>query len=269
MLVPLALPLFVLAEGALPEAIGGKARFGPSLFSPDDLLATIGIGAVTGPITGRTGAGGGFTTFSIFVYLLGNPTAVIAGTNSPQAIFTAVYGGIFEYAVHGYVFRTLAMGMLLGSLVGVQLGALATACVSPMYIRAFYAVAILAGFVNQLSSLSESLAKLGIVDLDPSVTCRRTSSCSAGCWSSTSPTRSGTAPECCCCSTTSDWARQEAEWRRPSARGREDQAGAESDLAPRFLPRGRGNRRRAASAPARGRGTSSTSMEPARWPGLG
>ena len=63
------------------------------------------------------------------------------------------------------MFYTLAMGMLLGSLVGVQLGALTTSCVHPMYIKAFYAVAILAGFTNRLFSLPDSLTRLGVINL--------------------------------------------------------------------------------------------------------
>ncbi|KJS01394.1 MAG: membrane protein [Peptococcaceae bacterium BRH_c4a] len=127
-------------------------------------------GAVVGFMAAILGVGGGFLTFPAFVYVLGVSSFTTVGTDILQIIFTAGYGSISQYAVYGYVFYTLAMGMLIGSLVGVQLGAITTKVVPGVKIRAFYAVAILAGFINRLFSLPESLAKMEYIKMAPSTT---------------------------------------------------------------------------------------------------
>ena len=82
------------------------------------------------------------------------------GTDILQIIFTAGFASISQYAIYGYVFYTLAMGMLLGSLIGIQVGALTTKVVKGIHIRGFYAVSILAGFVNRASTLPKKLDEL-------------------------------------------------------------------------------------------------------------
>ena len=54
------------------------------------------------------------------------------------------------------------MGMLLGSLLGIQIGAMTTKVVKGITIRGFYAMAVLAGFVNRALALP---AKLGDMDV--------------------------------------------------------------------------------------------------------
>ncbi|HZK53900.1 MAG TPA: sulfite exporter TauE/SafE family protein [Desulfosporosinus sp.] len=125
-------------------------------------------GAVTGLLASILGVGGGFVTFPMFVYGLGISTATTVGTDIFQIIFTAGYGSIAQYAIYGYVFYTLAMGMLLGSLFGIQIGAITTQLVPSTHIKAFYAIAILAGFVNRLFALPQKLAKMGYISLSAS-----------------------------------------------------------------------------------------------------
>ena len=111
------------------------------------------------------GVGGGFLTFPMFVYGLGVSTFTTVGTDILQIIFTTAYSSIFQYAIYGFVFYTVAVGMLLGSLVGVQIGALVTTRVTGSQIRAFFALTILAGFVNRLCALPKKLDDLGYVSL--------------------------------------------------------------------------------------------------------
>ncbi|SHH12004.1 hypothetical protein SAMN02746098_00220 [Desulfosporosinus lacus DSM 15449] len=125
-------------------------------------------GAITGFLASILGVGGGFVTFPMFVYGLGISTATTVGTDIFQIIFTAGYGSISQYAVYGYVFYTLAMGMLLGSLLGIQIGAITTKVVPGSQIKAFYALAILAGFVNRLFALPEKLSQMGYISLSTS-----------------------------------------------------------------------------------------------------
>ena len=61
------------------------------------------------------------------------------------------------------------MGMLLGSLLGIQIGALTTKVVKGIYIRGFYAVSILAGFVNRFFSLPEKLNQMEIISISESL----------------------------------------------------------------------------------------------------
>ncbi|HBH62119.1 MAG TPA: hypothetical protein DDX85_10370, partial [Nitrospiraceae bacterium] len=80
-----------------------------------------------------------------------------------QIIFTAGLGAITQYAIYGYVFYSLAMGMLLGSLLGIQVGALTTKVVKGIHIRGFYAVSILAGFINRAATLPKKLVELEVI----------------------------------------------------------------------------------------------------------
>ena len=119
-------------------------------------------GGLVGLTAGIMGVGGGFLTFPIFIYVLGVSSMTAIGTNIFQAVFTAGYAAISQYAIYGFIFYTLAMGMLLGSLVGVQVGAIVTKVVRGITIRGFYAMAVLAGFLNRIFALP---AKLGAMDV--------------------------------------------------------------------------------------------------------
>jgi hypothetical protein len=83
-------------------------------------------GALVGLAAGIMGVGGGFLTFPIFVYVLGVSSMTTVGTDIFQIVFTAGFASITQYAIYGFIFYTLAMGMLIGSLLGIQIGALVT-----------------------------------------------------------------------------------------------------------------------------------------------
>jgi hypothetical protein len=87
------------------------------------------------------------------------------GTDIFQIVFTAGYAAISQYAIYGFIFYTLAMGMLLGSLLGIQMGAMVTKVVKGITIRGFYAMAVLAGFVNRIFALPAKLADMGVIPL--------------------------------------------------------------------------------------------------------
>jgi uncharacterized membrane protein YfcA len=122
-------------------------------------------GALVGLAAGIMGVGGGFLTFPIFVYILGVSSMTTVGTDIFQIVFTAGYAAISQYAIYGFIFYTLAMGMLLGSLLGIQMGAMVTKVVKGITIRGFYAMAVLAGFVNRIFALPAKLADMGVIPL--------------------------------------------------------------------------------------------------------
>ena len=126
-------------------------------------------GGLVGFAASIMGVGGGFLTFPIFVYMLGVSSVTTVGTDIFQIVFTAGYAAISQYAIYGFIFYTLAMGMLLGSLVGIQIGALVTKVVKGITIRGFYAMAVMAGFVNRLFALPGKLVELELISLPASV----------------------------------------------------------------------------------------------------
>jgi uncharacterized protein len=87
-----------------------------------------------------------------------------------QIIFTAGYAAISQYAIFGFIFYTLAVGMLLGSLIGIQVGAMVTKVVSGITIRGFYAMAVLAGFVNRAFALPGKLSEMEVIHLPRKLT---------------------------------------------------------------------------------------------------
>jgi len=127
----------------------------------------VASGALVGLAAGIMGVGGGFLTFPIFVYVLGVSSMTTVGTDIFQIIFTAGYAAISQYAIYGFIFYTLAMGMLLGSLVGIQIGAMVTKVVPGITIRGFYALAVLAGFVNRIFALPAKLGAMDVIPISP------------------------------------------------------------------------------------------------------
>ena len=122
-------------------------------------------GMIVGMLASIMGVGGGFVTFPMFVYIFGVSTTTTVGTDILQIIFTAGFAAIGQYAIYGYVFYTLAMGMLLGSLIGIQVGALTTKVVAGIHIRGFYAMSIIAGFINRVSTLPKKFTELEVINV--------------------------------------------------------------------------------------------------------
>lgn len=125
----------------------------------------VGSGFLVGFAAAIMGVGGGFLTFPIFVYVLGVSSMTTVGTDIFQIVFTAGYAAITQYAIYGFIFYTLAMGMLLGSLLGIQIGAMVTKVVPGIYIRGFYAMAVLAGFINRVFALPGKLGDMEFISI--------------------------------------------------------------------------------------------------------
>lgn len=126
-------------------------------------------GILVGLLAAIMGVGGGFVTFPMFVYIFGVSSMTTVGTDIFQIIFTAGFAAIGQYAIYGFVFYALAIGMLLGSLLGIQIGALTTTVVNEMHIRGFYAISILAGFFNRAATLPKRLVELEALNWPPDI----------------------------------------------------------------------------------------------------
>jgi uncharacterized membrane protein YfcA len=148
----------------IPPAIRFDEDFVPGGRKISGVVVALG-GMVVGVMAAIMGVGGGFVTFPMFVYVFGVSSMTTVGTDILQIIFTAGLAAVTQYAIYGYVFYTLAMGMLLGSLIGIQVGALTTKVVKGIHIRGFYAISILAGFINRAATLPKKLVELEVVNL--------------------------------------------------------------------------------------------------------
>lgn len=148
----------------IPPAIRFDEDFVPGGKKISGVIVAMG-GVVVGLLAAIMGVGGGFVTFPMFVYVFGVSSMTTVGTDILQIIFTAGLAAVSQYAIYGYVFYTLAMGMLLGSLIGIQVGALTTKVVKGIHIRGFYAVSIIAGFINRAATLPKKLVELEVLNM--------------------------------------------------------------------------------------------------------
>jgi uncharacterized membrane protein YfcA len=163
--------------GNLPKRLQGlrippMVRFDQSLTPGGRRISWLFLvlsGSLVGLAAGIMGVGGGFLTFPIFVYVLGVSSMTTVGTDIFQIVFTAGYAAITQYAIYGFIFYTLAIGMLLGSLIGIQVGSMVTKVVSGVTIRGFYAMAVLAGFMNRIFALPVKLADMEVLPVSKSV----------------------------------------------------------------------------------------------------
>ncbi len=80
------------------------------------------IGVFGGILVAVMGIGGGFLLVPAMIYLLGMPTALVAGTSLFQIIFTTAAVTVMQAAVNHTVDVMLALLLLLGGVVGAQLG---------------------------------------------------------------------------------------------------------------------------------------------------
>ncbi len=96
---------------------------------------------VTGFLSGFLGVGGGFIIMPALVYLIGLPTAVAVGTSLVTVLFSGAYG-CFTYAMKGRVELIAAVILLIGSAIGVQIGATAVKYIRGYGIRFLFAVMI-------------------------------------------------------------------------------------------------------------------------------
>jgi len=102
-------------------------------------LIVLGFGV--GILSGLLGIGGAFIMNPALIYLFGVPTSVAIGTSLFQTIFIAGYGGLTHF-FKGNVNFALVTFVLVGSLVGSQLGAKIHNRLRGAYIRYYFSLVI-------------------------------------------------------------------------------------------------------------------------------
>lgn len=107
-------------------------------------LAPLLLGFVSGILTVLLGVGGGFVVVPAMIYLLGMSTAVVVGTSLMQILFVTAATTLIHATTTKSVDIVLAFFLLVGSVVGAQLGARFSQAVRPELLRFSLAILILA-----------------------------------------------------------------------------------------------------------------------------
>ncbi len=127
------------------------------------VLFVLPLGFATG-LLASTIAVGGFIGVPGMMYVLGASSLVASATELVIA-FVMGLGGTFKFALAGLVDIRLAMLILLGSLFGVQLGAIGTTFVKPFVIKAVMATIMLIVAVSRALVVPVYLTQLGMLSL--------------------------------------------------------------------------------------------------------
>ena len=107
-------------------------------------LAPLLLGFFVGNLTVLLGVGGGFILVPAMLYLLGMRAQVVVGTSLFQTLFVTAIATMVHATTTKAVDMVLAVLLLLGSVVGAQLGARFASRAKPEYLRLALALIVLA-----------------------------------------------------------------------------------------------------------------------------
>jgi len=119
-----------------------KMRFRRSKLYISALLP-IAIGVLVGALSAIMGVGGGFIVVPAMIYLLGMPTAAVVGTSLFQIIFVTANVTFLQAYNNQTVDALLAVLLLVGAVVGAQLGTAVGARLRGEQLRALLGVIVL------------------------------------------------------------------------------------------------------------------------------
>ena len=106
-------------------------------------LAPLLLGVATGILTVLLGVGGGFIMVPAMIYLLGMGTRVVVGTSLFQILFVTAATTLIHSVTTHAVDIVLAALLLVGSVIGAQLGARLAQKLKPDYLRLLLAAMVL------------------------------------------------------------------------------------------------------------------------------
>ena len=141
--------------------IPGTMMYFAAIKTRVSLLFVIPIGFATGLLASAI-AVGGFIGVPAMIYILGIPALMASGTELVIA-FVMGLGGTFLYGLEGAVDVRLSMLILLGSLFGIQLGAIGTTYVKDYQIKLVMAVIMLTVLFSRVFYIPGYLAALGAI----------------------------------------------------------------------------------------------------------
>ena len=102
------------------------------------------IGFIVGILSAMMGVGGGFIIIPAMVYILGMPTSVVVGTSLFQIIFVTANSTFFQAYLNQTVDIVLAALMILGGVIGAQIGVRVGSRLKAEYLRGLLAILVLA-----------------------------------------------------------------------------------------------------------------------------
>jgi uncharacterized membrane protein YfcA len=126
--------------------------FPASGISSISLWTILGVGFITGLLSGALGVGGGFIRMPLLVYVVGLPTHVAVGTDLFEIVFSSGYGTL-THALKGNVDILMALVMQTGAAIGAQIGATSTRFFAGPRIRLFFSVLPVIGAIMVVLTL--------------------------------------------------------------------------------------------------------------------
>lgn len=123
-------------------------------------LVPLTIGLLGGVIVAVMGVGGGFFMVPAMIYLVGMPTAVVAGTSLFQIIFVTAAVTLMQAVTNHTVDIMLALLLLVGGVIGAQIGTRFGTRLRGEQARALLAVMVLAVCLKLLFDLVATPAEL-------------------------------------------------------------------------------------------------------------
>jgi uncharacterized membrane protein YfcA len=120
-----------------------KMRFRKSKLYISALLP-LGVGILVGILAAIMGVGGGFLMVPAMIYLIGMPTSVVVGTSLFQIIFVTANVTFLQAVNNQTVEVVLALILLIGGVVGAQIGTRAGAKLRGEELRVLLASMVLA-----------------------------------------------------------------------------------------------------------------------------
>lgn len=148
------------------RALPLKLRFQKSRLYISALLP-FGIGFFVGILSAIMGVGGGFVLIPAMIYLLGMPTAMVAGTSLFQIIFVSANVTFLQAVSHQTVDIVLAAILLVGAVVGAQYGTRFGARLPAAQLRGLLALMVLAVCGKLLFDLVVRPAELYSITVAP------------------------------------------------------------------------------------------------------
>ncbi len=118
------------------------------------------LGLFVGVLTLIMGIGGGFVMVPAMIYLLGMPASVVVGTSLFQIVFVSAAATLLHATQSQTVDILLAALLLVGGVVGAQLGARTAARLPAERLRLFLALLLLGVAVRLLLTLTVTPAEL-------------------------------------------------------------------------------------------------------------
>lgn len=122
------------------------------------------VGALVGTLAAVMGVGGGFIMVPAMIYLIGMPTKVVVGTSVFQFLFVTGFTTLLHAVQSQSVDAVLALFLLVGGVVGAQIGATLSQRLRAEQLRVLLALLVLSVCLKLLADLilrPEELYSLG------------------------------------------------------------------------------------------------------------